>query len=178
MPTPVMMMGSRTSCGGTCCTPAMMPAICPAALFDAGVCAGLDGPAALVSEAAAVGLGALLASAGSCFASKHLTALHLERSQDIRQIKVSDIHCRQQFKSICTRMPSSLPWMIVLNVMSLLCLLLAICSAHYKMCWPGMFPHDACMKAADRAQNLPCMVIASTCAENFIAQPDGLPIVC
>lgn len=56
--------------------PAMIPAICPAALFAVGFCAALLGPAA----SAAAGLGALLARAGSCFASRHFTALHLSNA--------------------------------------------------------------------------------------------------
>ena len=55
----------------------MMPAIWPAALLGAGFWAGLLGPAASV-EGAAAGLGALLANEGSCLASIHFTALHLE----------------------------------------------------------------------------------------------------
>ena len=57
----------------------MIPAICPAALFGAGFLAALLGPgtSAAAGSAAAAGLGALLASDGSCFASKHFTALHL-----------------------------------------------------------------------------------------------------
>lgn len=56
--------------------PAMIPAICPAALLGAGFFA-LLGPATSAASAAAAGLGALLANDGSCFASKHFTALHL-----------------------------------------------------------------------------------------------------
>ena len=57
--------------------PAMIPAICPAALLAAGFLAALLGPATSAAAASAAGLGALLANDGSCFASIHLTALHL-----------------------------------------------------------------------------------------------------
>ena len=76
----------------------MIPAIWPAALFAAGFSAALLGPAA----SAATGLGALLAKAGSCFASRHFTALHLGQVTDMEQsgttmhtdVHFSVLYCR------------------------------------------------------------------------------------
>ena len=65
-------------------SPAMIPAIWPAALVGTGFCISLLGPAAAPSvDGVAAGLGALRASDGSCLASKHFTALHLWTRQEL-----------------------------------------------------------------------------------------------